>query len=96
MKHLRSQGFALEKKNYVTPFGEADLIMKKGGQTFFIEVKTRSGRLFGDPKDAVDKRKREKYGKIAEYYSFSHPDEDVRFCVAEVLNDEINVLYDAF
>ena len=44
----------------------------------------------------VDKKKIEKYGKISEYYLQSHEDEDIRFCVAEVLNGEINVLYDAF
>ena len=52
--------------------------------------------MFGDPKDAVDRNKREKYGRIAEYYLMSHPGEDIRFCVAEVIGDEINVLYDAF
>ena len=45
--------------------------MKKDGSTFFIEVKTRSGRMFGDPKDAVDRNKREKYGRIAEYQTLS-------------------------
>lgn len=93
---MTALGFTLEKKNYRTSFGEADLIMKKDGSTFFIEVKTRSGRMFGDPKDAVDRNKREKYGRIAKYYLMSHPDEDIRFCVAEVIGDEINVLYDAF
>ena len=89
-------GFSLVEKNYKTPYGEADLVMKKDGSTYFIEVKTRSGTLFGDPKDEVDKKKIEKYGKISEYYLQSHEDEDIRFCVAEVLNGEINVLYDAF
>ena len=89
-------GFSLVEKNYKTPYGEADLIMKKDGSTYFIEVKTRSGTLFGDPKDAVDKKKIEKNGKISEYYLLTHEDEDIRFCVAEVLNGEINVLYDAF
>ena len=93
---MRELGFSLVEKNYNTPYGEADLIMKKDGSTYFIEVKTRSGTLFGDPKDAVDKKKIEKYGNISEYYLLTHEDEDIRFCVAEVLNGEINVLYDAF
>lgn len=85
------------EKNYVTPFGEADLVMAKDGVTYFVEVKTRSSRVFGDPKDAVDYRKREKYGKIAEYYAMSrHDDAEIRFVVAEVLRGEINVIYDAF
>lgn len=96
MKYMINLGFSLVEKNYKTPYGEADLVMKKDGSTYFIEVKTRSGTLFGDPKDAVDKKKIEKYGKISEYYLQSHEDEDIRFCVAEVLNGEINVLYDAF
>ena len=93
---MQKLGFFLVCQNYKTPYGEADLIMKKDGSTYFIEVKTRSGTLFGDPKDAVDKKKTIKYGKISEYYLLTHEDEDIRFCVAEVLNGEINVLYDAF
>ena len=60
MKYMRELGFSLVEKNYKTPYGEADLVMKKDGSTYFIEVKTRSGTLFGDPKDAVDKKKIEK------------------------------------
>ncbi len=91
-----ADGFKHLKSNYKTPFGEADIVMERDGVIYFIEVKTRSGLLFGEPKDAVDYRKREKYGKIAEYYLLSHPDAEICFTVAEVLNDKINVLYDAF
>ena len=68
VKFMKKAGYRLVKRNFYTPFGEADLIMIKDGVTVFVEVKTRSNDLFGEPKDAVGYRKQEKYKKIANYY----------------------------
>ena len=96
LKYLNAKGYKTVATNYKTPIGEADIIVKKDGVTYFVEVKTRTTRAFGDPKDAVNYKKIEKYDKIIDYYLLSHPDEEVAFAVAEVLGDEINVLFDAF
>lgn len=39
---LRRQGFTIAERNYFTPNGEIDIIARKGGDYYFIEVKTRS------------------------------------------------------
>lgn len=96
MKYLNERGYKTIKTNYKTPVGEADIIVFKDGVTYFVEVKTRTTRLFGDPKDAVNYKKIEKYGKIAEYYSLTDPDAEISFAVAEVVGDDINVIFDAF
>lgn len=93
---MGNRGYKTIKTNYKTPVGEADLIVEKDGVTYFVEVKTRTTRLFGDPKDAVNYKKIEKYGKIAEYYSLAHPNTEISFAVAEVVGDDINVIFDAF
>lgn len=89
-------GYKTVKKNYRTPIGEVDIIVEKDGVIYFVEVKTRSSRLFGDPKDAVNYKKREKYGKMAEYYADKYECEEISFAVAEVIGEEINVIFDAF
>ena len=44
-EYLRSLGYEILKTNYITPFGEADIVAedKKRGEIAFVEVKTRSG-----------------------------------------------------
>ena len=41
-KWLKSKGFTIVERNWWKPWGEIDIIAKKGNQTFFIEVKTVS------------------------------------------------------
>ena len=87
-KYLKKQGFSLEKRNYKTPFGEADLLCRKGEVVVFVEVKTRSNDAYGSPAEGVTREKREKYRKIAAYYlSGKGEDIDVRFDVVEVYAD---------
>lgn len=96
VKYMKKLGYKLVKRNYSTPFGEADAIMKKDGITVFLEVKTRSNDLFGEPKDSVGYKKQEKYKKIAEYYMLKHGETPINFAVAEVTEDGVNVICDAF
>ncbi len=96
VKFMKKMGYKLVKRNFTTPFGEADAIMRKGEVTVFLEVKTRSGDLFGEPKDSVGYKKQEKYRKIAEYYLLKHGETTVSFAVAEVTSEGVNVIFDAF
>lgn len=94
---IKKSGYKFVKRNFVTPYGEADLIFEKGDETLFVEVKTRSNRLFGEPCEAVDYKKQEKYRKIAEYYfGDGADDKNVNFAVAEVTGDGVNVIFNAF
>lgn len=56
-KYLEAQGFEYVAGNVRTPYGEIDLVMRKGSQTHFVEVKTRTSTRFGHPEDAVDAQK---------------------------------------
>ncbi len=97
-KTLKEQGYKIIKTNYVTPFGEADLVCEKNGVTVFVEVKTRSSCKFGTPAQAVDSRKQKKYRDIANYYLKSNGLDDVEFSfsVVEILGDSVNIITDAF
>ena len=96
VKFMKKAGYKLVKRNFTTPFGEADAIMSKDGVTVFVEVKTRSSSIFGEPKDAVGYRKQEKYKKIAQYYKLKHGETPVSFAVVEVTEEKINLIEDAF
>ena len=95
-KYIKKLGYKVVKRNFTTPYGEADIVAEKGGETVFIEVKTRSGKSFGEPKDAVDYKKREKYRKIASYYMQKNGELPVSFAVAEVMDGKVNFIEKAF
>ena len=96
VKYIKKCGYKTVKRNFTTPFGEADIVAEKGGETVFIEVKTRSNDVYGEPKDAVDFKKREKYRKIAEYYISVNGETAVSFAVVEVTPDGVNLIERAF
>ena len=63
------QGYALICRNYRTPYGEIDLILRSPeGELVFAEVKSRTGAFFGYPESAVDKRKRRHIIRSAIHY----------------------------
>ncbi len=87
-EYLKKNGCKILKKNYRTPFGEADLIAKEGDEILFIEVKTRTSDKYGTPAESVIKKKRERYVQIAKFYWLQTGEEpNVRFDVAEVYAD---------
>ena len=54
---LKRKGYKILETNYRTPFGELDLIAKKGDFTVFIEIKTRITSSLGPPYLSVTKAK---------------------------------------
>ncbi len=85
VKFLKKQGYTILKRNYRTPFGEADIIALDKDEVAFVEVKTRLTDNYGLPSEAVTKEKQRRYRKIAEYYWLeTHEEPNARFDVAEV------------
>ena len=96
--YLKAQGCKILKRNYRTPFGEADLIVQDGDEIAFVEVKTRESFSFGTPREAVDTFKQRRYYDIAKFY-WKHTGEEpnARFDVAEVFKGgEIEYMKNAF
>lgn len=85
------------ERNYKTPFGEADIVARKGETYCFVEVKTRLSEEYGEPSEAVDFRKRERYRKIAWYFCNARREElPCRFDVASVLGEELEYFENAY
>ena len=96
--YLKKQGCTILKRNFVTPFGEADIIAQDGDEVAFVEVKTRMGIGYGTPREAVGKAKQARYQQIAKFYWKCEREEpNARFDVAEVgINGEITYYKNAF
>ena len=104
VKYLKKRKIKILEKNYVTPIGEIDIIAKEKDTLLFIEVKTRTNTLYGEPIESVTPYKQGHIIRVAEYYMKMHDvdfdETPCRFDVIEVKNDnginEINHVEDAF
>ena len=102
--YLLAHGCTLLDRQWRCRYGELDLVARDAGGTIcFVEVKLRSGGLAGLPREAVDRRKREKLRAAAACYLSQHDlDAPARFDVAEIYTDEahrplrLEYLEDAF
>ncbi len=96
-KYLKKRGYKILERNFKTPYGEADIIALKGGTYCFVEVKARESDVFGLPTEAVDRRKRERYRKIAWFYCDMMGQElNCRFDVSSVFHGEIEYFENAY
>jgi putative endonuclease len=67
-RYLLKKGYKLVERNYRCPSGELDLIVLDRRVVVFVEVKTRTGRAFGTPFEAVEFRKQQKMTQAAQYF----------------------------
>ena len=54
---LTEKGMRVVERNFRCAAGEIDLICRSGELLIFVEVKTRSGTVFGTPGEAVNRAK---------------------------------------
>lgn len=60
------------ERNYRSPYGEIDLIMRHASTLVFVEVRYRRSVQFGSPAETVDRRKQVKIRATAEHYLQRH------------------------
>jgi putative endonuclease len=75
VQFLEALGYTLIAKNYRSPYGEIDLIMRAPRQAqmlVFVEVRTNSDPRFGDPLESITVRKQRQVAKTAQYYVVTH------------------------
>ena len=84
---LKQKGFQIISRNYRQKTGEVDIIAKDGNTLVFIEVKTRSSLLFGQPFEAVTERKQTQLNRIALDYMTRNKitNQAARFDVVSIL-----------
>ena len=84
---LEKQGYFILCRNFTSPCGEIDIIMRDDRYIAFVEVKTREegqGELYGRPAAAVTKEKQRRIIKTAKFYKNPHKELIPRFDVVEV------------
>lgn len=68
---LKTRGYEIIARNYITKAGEIDIIAFKDGVLVFCEVKTRIAGITGDGREAVDLRKQKKIRRCADIFIMS-------------------------
>lgn len=106
--YLKRHGYKILHTNYrIGRFGEIDIIATEGEYTCFVEVKTRTGKTYGMPSEAVNNKKIQKIRGLALIYSSRSGDNGInfRFDIVEIIVDkkggnlnarEINLIKNAF
>ena len=62
---LAARGYRIRERNWRCPAGELDIVAEDGDVLAFVEVKTRRGREFGTPEEAVTPAKQAKLVELA-------------------------------
>lgn len=72
-RHIERLGWTVLDRNWRCPRGELDLVARQhDGTVVFVEVKTRSGRGYGSPLEAVTVAKIAKLHEMAQWWLREH------------------------
>jgi putative endonuclease len=71
--YLKSYGYRLVVQNFRCRLGEIDIIMIKGHDIYFIEVKGRWTNTEGAPLEQITSRKMRQISRVAELYLQQNP-----------------------
>ncbi len=72
-KYLQNKGYRIIDHNFKARYGEIDLIAVYKSTLVFIEVKTRWGKEFGKPEEAITPWKIKSIVRTAQYYKMIKP-----------------------
>lgn len=94
--YLQRQGYRIISRNFKARYGEIDIICIHRSTLVFVEVKTRQGREFGLPEEAVTPKKLQEVVKTADFFVSTHHGlpESLRIDVIGIeLDEQENVMY---
>ena len=93
-----ANGYEVVDRNWRCRHGELDLVLRNGRQVVFCEVKARSGVGFGLPGEAITRDKKQRIRFLAaRWLEDAKPrPAEIRFDVAAILGDDVEVLEGAF
>lgn len=99
---LKRNNYKILKRNYRSRLGEVDIVAEDKGVICFIEVKTRHSDRFGEPQEAIFKKKQRQISKAALCYLKENKlmDSRSRFDVLSITyigqSPKIDLIRDAF
>ncbi|MBQ8154542.1 MAG: YraN family protein [Prevotella sp.] len=101
-EYLQHKGYQIIERDWKSGHRDLDIIALDGDTVVFVEVKTRSNRMFTDPVDAVGYQKIRNLQIAANHYvKYRQIDGDIRFDIVSVVGSvgeepEIEHIVDAF
>jgi putative endonuclease len=81
---LTEAGMLVIDRNWRCPQGEIDIVAVDGGETVFVEVKTRSSVKFGHPLEAITAQKLARLRRLAAAWCEAHPGDHSRIRIDAV------------
>ena len=69
---LEEKGYEIIERDWKSGHHDLDIIAQEGNKLVIIEVKTRRNRLFGNPEEAIDYKKRQSLQSAINHYVKSH------------------------
>lgn len=87
--YFRSLGYKIIQSNFRCRQGEIDIIARdmSTNELVFTEVKTRTNKKYGEPIEAVHKKKQKHIVSATKYYTYKNNllNQFIRFDVVEIL-----------
>ncbi len=81
---LERQGFKIVERNFFTTTGEIDIVAVKGGDYFFVEVKTRTAEELAND-TAITEHKKHKFQKATRAYCYKRNVPEVGLIMAGLI-----------
>ena len=81
---LLRRGFKIKERNYFSTVGEIDIVAEKGGDFYFIEVKTREDEQFAND-TAITPSKKRKLDKTIRHFCYHRGIGDVGIITAGLI-----------
>lgn len=93
-----ANGYEVVARNWRCPDGELDLVVRRGRDLVFVEVKTRTTDRFGIPAEAVTPTKQRRLRGLAARYlaDTGTRSDELRFDVVAILAGKLEVIEAAF
>lgn len=83
---LEEKGYKILERDWKSGHHDLDIVAKDGHTLVIVEVKTRRNRLFGNPEEAIDYKKRMSLQSAINHYVKSHrTGQDVRFDIISII-----------
>ena len=84
--YLEKKGYQIIERDWKSGHHDLDIVAKNDNMLVIVEVKTRRSRLFGNPEEAIDYKKRQSLQSAINHYVKSHRNSgDVRFDIISVV-----------
>lgn len=96
--HYQREGYEVLARNWSSPRGELDLVLRQGGTYVFSEVKTRRNDAYGPASGAVGPAKQRRIRRLGIEWLQAHGvgADVIRFDVVAITGVTLELIEDAF